>query len=63
MRGFLRVWSGVGHGQKSWLGVLSGEVLIGELLTIDGLATSALRAMSANSLMNDTNREHIRYRE
>ena len=38
----LRVWSGVGHGEKSWLGVLSGEVLIGELLTVDRLATSAL---------------------
>lgn len=38
----LRVWSGVGHGQKSWLGVLAGEVLIGELLTVDGLSTSAL---------------------
>lgn len=38
----LRVWSGVGHGEKSWLGVLLLEVLIGELLTVDGLATSAL---------------------
>jgi hypothetical protein len=39
----LRVGTGVGHGEKSWLGVLAGEVLIGELLTVDGLATSALR--------------------
>lgn len=38
----LRVWAGVGHGQKSGLGVLSGEVLVGELLAVDGLATGAL---------------------
>jgi hypothetical protein len=38
----LRVRTGIGHGQKSWLGVLAGEVLVGELLTVDGLATSAL---------------------
>lgn len=31
----LRVGAGVGHGQKSWLGVLLLEVLIGELLTVD----------------------------
>lgn len=40
--GCLRVGTSVGHGEKSRLGVLSGEVLIGELLTVDGLATSAL---------------------
>ena len=39
---YLRVGTGIGHGEKSWLGVLAGEVLIGELLTVDGLATSAL---------------------
>ena len=38
----LRVWAGVGHGQKSGLGVLLDEVLVGELLTVDGLATGAL---------------------
>jgi hypothetical protein len=38
----LRVGTGIRHGEKSWLGVLAGEVLIGELLTVDGLATSAL---------------------
>lgn len=42
VRACLRVWTGIGHGQKSWLGVLAGEVLVGELLTVDGLATSAL---------------------
>jgi hypothetical protein len=38
----LRVRTSVGHGEKTLLGVLSLEVLIGELLTVDGLATSAL---------------------
>jgi hypothetical protein len=42
VRACLRVWTGIGHGQKSWLGVLAGEVLVGELLTVDRLATSAL---------------------
>ena len=32
----------VGHREKSRLGVLDGEVLIGKFLTIDGLSTSAL---------------------
>ena len=38
----LRIWSSVGHGEKSWLGVGDLEVLIGELLTVDGLATGTL---------------------
>jgi len=49
----LRVWSGVGHGGKSWLGVLSGEVLIGELLTVDGLATSAVATGEVTSLEHE----------
>jgi hypothetical protein len=38
----LRIWSSVGHGEKSWLGVLSLEVLIGKLLTVNGLSTGTL---------------------
>ena len=38
----LRVGTSVGHGEKSRFGVLTGEVLVSELLTVDGLATSAL---------------------
>jgi hypothetical protein len=38
----LRVGTSVGHGEKSRLGVLAGEVLVSELLTVDGLATGAL---------------------
>lgn len=36
------VWAGVGHGEEEWLLVLQLEVLVGELLTVDGLSTSAL---------------------
>lgn len=38
----LRVGAGVGHGQQTRAGVLDLEVLVGELLAVDGLATSAL---------------------
>ncbi len=38
----LRVRTSVGHGKKAGAGVLPGEVLVGELLAVDGLATSAL---------------------
>ena len=36
------VGSGVGHGEETGLGVLEVEVLVVELLTVDGLAASAL---------------------
>lgn len=38
----LRIGTSIGHGEKSWLGVLACKVLIGELLTVDGLAASTL---------------------
>lgn len=37
-----RIGTGIGHGQKTGLVVLSLEVLVRELLAIDGLAASAL---------------------
>ena len=40
--GAVGVGAGVGHGEKTGAGVLLDEVLIGELLAVDGLATSAL---------------------
>jgi hypothetical protein len=45
--GCLRVGAGVGHGEQTGLVVLQGEVLVGELLTVDGLATSALGYVSS----------------
>lgn len=38
----VRVGAGVGHGKKTGAGVLVDEVLIGELLAVDGPATGAL---------------------
>ena len=42
----LRARTGVGHGQQSRFGVLELEVLVGKLLAVDGLATSALLAIN-----------------
>jgi hypothetical protein len=36
--GAVGVGSSVGHGEEAGGGVLEGEVLVGELLTVDGLA-------------------------
>ena len=36
------VWSGVGHGQKTWRGVLKLEVLVLELVAVDALAASSV---------------------
>jgi hypothetical protein len=44
--GSVRVGAGVGHGQEEGGLMLQLEVLIGELLTVDGLATGALDQVS-----------------
>jgi len=38
----VRVGASVGHGEQTGLGVGNVEVLIGELVTVDGLATGTL---------------------
>lgn len=38
----VRVGAGVGHGENTGTGVLQLEVLVGELLAVDGLAASAI---------------------
>jgi len=43
----------VGHGEKSRLGVLAGEVLISELLAVDGLATSAVATREVTALEHE----------
>jgi len=52
------VRTSIGHGQKSWLGVLFLEVLISELLTVDRLATGAIATGEVTTLehklRNDT---------
>lgn len=45
----LRVGTSVGHGEQTGAVVLVDEVLVGELLTVDGLATSALYPKSSQS--------------
>jgi hypothetical protein len=40
--GAVGVLASIGHGKKEGLGVLQLEVLVGELLSVDGLATGTL---------------------
>jgi hypothetical protein len=47
----VRVGTGIGHGQEERLLMLELEVLVGKLLAIDGLATSALRYVSMSSCL------------
>lgn len=47
----LRVGAGVGHGQEEGLGVLQLEVLVGELLAVDGLAAGALWLLALSYLI------------
>lgn len=56
--GNLRVGAGVGHGKDTRALVATLEVLISELLTVDGLATSALikNVMSAIKFVIDEKR-------
>jgi hypothetical protein len=42
----VRVGAGVGHGEDTGAGVLELEVLVLELLAVDGLATGALSSVS-----------------
>ena len=46
----LRVGAGVGHGEEEGAVVRQLEVLVGELLAVDGLATSSL-LLSAHCLL------------
>lgn len=51
--GAISVGSSVGRGQKSGARVLDLEVLIGELLSVDGLATSAVVAGEVTTLKHE----------
>ena len=50
MKQSLRVGASVSHGEETRLGVLEGEVLIGEFLTVDGLAAGTLCEMLVSIL-------------
>lgn len=44
------VRTSIGHGEEAWDGVLLLEVLISELLAVDGLTTSAVAAGEVTTL-------------
>jgi len=47
------ILSGVGHRHKTLLGVLQLEVLIGKLVTVDGLSTSAITICEVTTLNHE----------
>lgn len=49
----LRVGAGVGHGKQTGLVVLQLEVLVGELLAVDGLATGAVATSEVTTLKHE----------
>lgn len=56
----LRVGTGVGHGEQEGAVVLALEVLVAELLAVDGLATSALISPSISIHWRRHGREYLR---
>ena len=44
------VWSSISHGEDSWSGVLLLEVLVWELLSVDGFSSSSVSAGEVSSL-------------
>jgi hypothetical protein len=51
--GAVGVGAGVGHGEQTGAGVLLLEVLVGELLAVDGLATSAVATGEVTTLKHE----------
>ena len=51
--GSVGVGPSVGHRQDTRTGVLQDEVLVGELLAVDGLATSAIVVCEVTSLQHE----------
>ena len=49
----LRVGAGVGHGEQTGLGVPLLEVLVGELLAVDRLATGAITTGEVTALKHE----------
>lgn len=54
-----RVGASVGHGQEAGAGVLLDEVLIRELLTVDGLTTGALLRSVSRTLEDSSTSAHV----
>jgi len=51
--GAVSVGAGIGHRQNSWSGVLEGEVLVGKLLAVDGLAAGAVVVGEVTALAHE----------
>lgn len=51
--GAVGVGASVGHGEDAGAGVLQDEVLVGELLAVDGLATSAVVVREVAALQHE----------
>jgi hypothetical protein len=58
----IRVGAGIGHGQQTRAGVLDLEVLIGELLAVDGLATSAVATGEVTTLEHELGDDTVELR-
>ena len=48
------VWSSISHRHVTSLGVLDGEIFIVELVTIDGLTTSAVSGGEVTTLSHES---------
>jgi len=57
--GAVGVLAGVGHGEEERLGVLELEVLIGELLAIDGLSTSSVVVGKVTTLEHELGNDTV----
>jgi hypothetical protein len=60
--GAVGVGAGVSHGEQTGLAVLQLEVLVGELLTVDGLATSAVATGEVTTLKHEVRDDSVERR-
>ena len=60
--GAVGVGASVGHGEKEGLGVLQGEVLVSELVAVDGLATGAVAVREVATLGHEAGDDSVEAR-
>lgn len=60
--GTVGVWTSVGHGQQTWSVVLLDEVLILELLTVDGLTTGTVASGEVTTLQHELRNHSVESR-
>lgn len=54
-------WTGIGHGQKTFLGVLELEVLVLKLSSIDTLSTSAISSGEVTTLTHELRDDAVEF--